>query len=513
MTRTGNLSTWLLRGTYPRLYVPIALIILLVTSVRYHYLLEAEIEEADRLAAAELRRASDFLLPRLAALPPSDTPAIHSLLEEGITRLGPGVEAIRWESGNHPATEVHTPAPRAQAPGWFSRWLDIPLPLQQSGQALTGKVAGRLTTTLHAQPLVDRIWGTVVVQARISALNIFAILFLLTLLLRANARMLRRLAHTTNAFRQGHLGSRMEVTGMLESRAVADAFNDMAGKVQSLVLSLHDTQRQQSEQLHFTRQLIDALPLPVFVRDADGTTLDMNRAWQRLFHTPAGPAGASTGTAASVMTATYPEELAPGRSAQIAAAQNNVIRIHRAHQPPLYMAYYEAPFTSTSGALAGTIGTLVDVTERVRAQEALHAEKERAEVALASIGDGVITTNQAGHIDTINEAAQLMTGFTALQALGRPLDDVFRLHKGPASHSAHLAAERNNPPGTLQQATQEVLIHRSGERCAIEYTASPIRRPNGVAVGCVLVFRDVTETRNLRLQMDRQARRDPLTGL
>ena len=44
--RTGNLTTWLLRGTYPRLYVSIVAIILLVTGVRYHYLLTAEIDEA-----------------------------------------------------------------------------------------------------------------------------------------------------------------------------------------------------------------------------------------------------------------------------------------------------------------------------------------------------------------------------------------------------------------------------------------------------------------------------------
>ena len=343
------------------------------------------------------------------------------------------------------------------------------------------------------------------VQARISALNIFTIFFLLTLLLRANARMLQRLAQATDAFRQGYLSTRMEVTGTLESRAMAETFNDMAGKVQSLVLSLHETQRQQSEQLHFTRQLIDALPLPVFVRHADGTYLDANRAWQRLFQSQPGADGAAG--------ASLPAELAPERSAHIASAHDNEIRIRTPHQPPLDMAYYEAPFTSTNGELAGTIGTLVDVTECKRAQEALRAEKERAEVTLASIGDGVITTDLGGRIETINEAAQLMTGFTADQALGRQLDDVFRLYEEPASRTASAAAERYTQPGGLQQATYEVLIHRSGERYAIEYTAAATREGSGHAAGCVLVFRDVTETRNLRHQISWHARHDALTGL
>ena len=516
MTRTANLSTWLLRGTYPRLYVPIVLIILLVSGVRYHSLLRAETGEVHRHAAAELRRASDYLLPRLATTPTPDADAIAGILRDGITHLGPGVQALRWEPSESaqqaalPATEVHAPAPTAPAaPAWFARWLNIPQPLQQSAQRLADGTPGRLTIALQTQPLVDRVWGTVIVQARISALNIFTILFLLTLLLRANARMLRRLAQATDAFRQGYLGTRMEVTGTLESRAMAETFNDMAGKVQSLVLSLHETQRQQSEQLHFTRQLIDGLPLPVFVRNADGTYVDTNRAWQRLFQAPVDPTGAHHAS-------NVPDALAPEHSAQVASAQDNVVAIHPLHpalQSPLYMAYYEAPFTSTSGAMAGTIGTLVDVTERKRAQEALQAEKERAEVTLASIGDGVITTDLAGRIDTLNEAAQLMTGFTALQAVGRQLDDVFRLYEEPASRNASTAAERDSQPGALQQATHEVLIHRSGERYAIEYTASPIRQHNGLAVGCVLVFRDVTEARNLRHQISWHARHDPLTGL
>ena len=369
--RTGNLSTWLLRGTYPRLYVPIVLIIVLVSTVRYHYLVATETDEVRRHAATELRRAGDALLPSLAALPASDRQAQATLLSEGIASFGPGIHSLKWQVDNEPATEARAPRLPATAPDWFAQWVNIAPPSQQFSQALSsGGASGRLTVTLQAAPLVGQVWSTVVVQLRISALNIFTILLLLTLLLRANARMLRRLAEATDAFRQGRLDTRMEVTGTLESRAMAATFNDMAGKVQSLVLSLRETQQQQSEQLHFTRQLIDALPLPVFVRDADGTYVDTNRAWQRLFQAPVDPTGAHH-------TSNVPDALAPEHSAQVANAQDNVVAIHplhAAHQPPLYMAYYEAPFTSTSGALAGTIGTLVDVTERKRAQEALQAD-------------------------------------------------------------------------------------------------------------------------------------------
>ena len=508
--RVGNLSTWLLRGTYPRLYVPILMIMVLVLGVRYHYLLDTETEEAQQRAVAQLRRTSDHLLPRLGEVPPTDSATLQRMLNEGIRHFGPGIDTLQWEPRDRDPITAHAAPALGQAPQWFVGLLDMPAPQQRSGQIQTDGAIARLTVTLQTAPLTDRIWHNVLVQARISALNVFTIFFVLTLLLRANSRMLRRLAIATDAFRQGDLDARMEVTGAPESRALATTFNDMAGKVQSLVLSLRETQRQQSEQLHFNRQLIDALPLPVFVRNAEGAYLDANRAWKTIFHATADATGVQAHTAA----APWPADLAPGRSALLAAAQHNEIRIHPRHQNPRDMAYYEAPFTSTSGALAGTIGTLVDVTERKRAQEALLAEKERAEVTLACIGDGVITTDLDSNIQTINEAAQLMTGFNPEQAAGCPLGDVFRLYQQPSNRThAATSTDGETTPGALRQPTQEVLIHRSGERYAIEYTSAPIREGNGLVVGRVLVFRDVTEARNLRHQISWHARHDALTGL
>ncbi|MDZ7921120.1 putative bifunctional diguanylate cyclase/phosphodiesterase [Rhodoferax sp.] len=62
-------------------------------------------------------------------------------------------------------------------------------------------------------------------------------------------------------------------------------------------------------------------------------------------------------------------------------------------------------------------------------------------------------------------------------------------------------------------AINQLLLHRSGERYAVEFTAAPIRQGQGAAVGCVLVFRDVTETRELQQKISWQARHDALTGL
>lgn len=502
---TPKLSTWLLKGTYPRLYLLIFLIIALVSGVRYHILLSAETQEASARAEIELQRIGLLVLPLLAQATQPDSQTLEHLLQANTSHLQPPLNALRWQIDGDPVFELHLPAVQQTAPDWFFHFVKLETPQKKFVHPLERGGFGQLTLVLWKAPLVDQVWKNVLTQAKLSALNIFIILFLLTLLLRANERMLTRLATATDEFKQGKLDGRMSVSGTLEARAVAKTFNAMASKVQSLVTSLQETQQKQSEQLHFTRQLIDALPLPVFVRGSDGDCLNVNQAWERLFRT----------RAAQLVGQPMPNGFFASNTPTALPPQPSVseIRIHPQDKPNRDMAYYQAPFTTANGAIAGVIGTLVDITERKQAQEALRAEKERAEVTLASIGDGVITTHMDGRIETINEAAQFMTGYTAQQAVGRPLDNVFRFFEESVSLTTPSIFGSELRGSALHRASQKVLIHRSGEHYAIEYTAAPIQESNGAAMGCVLVFRDVTEARNLREKLSWHARHDGLTGL
>ena len=131
-------------------------------------------------------------------------------------------------------------------------------------------------------------------------------------------------------------------------------------------------------------------------------------------------------------------------------------------------------------------------------------------MTLSSIGDGVITTDPLGAIETLNEVAQYLTGYSQSQAQGKPLAEVFMLQGTATEPDALLQAPEVD---SAVQAQHQVLLHRSGERYAIEFTASPIRKPNGTVVGTVLVFRDLTQTRELMHQISWQTRHDALTGL
>ena len=141
-------------------------------------------------------------------------------------------------------------------------------------------------------------------------------------------------------------------------------------------------------------------------------------------------------------------------------------------------------------------------------------EKERAQVTLHSIGDGVITTDNKGCIDYMNPVAESLTGWRYHQAMGLSMEAVLHLEDEqtgiviPDPALRCLSEQR-----VIAPKTDNVLISRSGERYSIQGTAAPMVDAQGSSIGVVLVFKDVSDSRRMQKMMVHQATHDPLTGL
>ncbi|HYG60957.1 MAG TPA: EAL domain-containing protein [Thermoanaerobaculia bacterium] len=152
--------------------------------------------------------------------------------------------------------------------------------------------------------------------------------------------------------------------------------------------------------------------------------------------------------------------------------------------------------------------------ERTLAEEALAQEKERAQVTLASIGDGVIRTDAAGRIDYLNPVAERLTGWTAEEAFQQPVMEVFRVVEEGTGKPLPNPVERCLREGrVIELPGASVLTPRHGGELAIRDSVAPIRDRQGRITGSVLVFKDVTQLRGLEREMLFLARHDPLTGL
>jgi len=164
--------------------------------------------------------------------------------------------------------------------------------------------------------------------------------------------------------------------------------------------------------------------------------------------------------------------------------------------------------------LLSTVVALFITRRTTDNERQIEKAKERAQVTLYSIGDGVITTNDRGQIEQINTSAQVITGHTEDSARGRFVNDVIHfVHDNDRQHIANPAVMVMDKNRTITPDANAVFVRKDGREFAIEYTASPIFDGHRHASGAILVFRDVTESRALANQISYQARHDTLTGL
>ncbi len=180
-------------------------------------------------------------------------------------------------------------------------------------------------------------------------------------------------------------------------------------------------------------------------------------------------------------------------------------RLLRCHVEPLRDAF---------GRVSGTIGVAFDMTERRAAEEELYRENELAGETLAAIGDGVIRADLEGIVDYLNPVAERLTGWSSIEAVGRPVGEVFSLFDEVTRRPLAGPVERCLAENRLiESPPHAVLVRADGMEYSVRDSAAPIRDREGRLVGAVLVFKDVTQLRGMEREMVYLASHDALTGL
>lgn len=145
--------------------------------------------------------------------------------------------------------------------------------------------------------------------------------------------------------------------------------------------------------------------------------------------------------------------------------------------------------------------------------DALQVEKERAQITLESIGDGVITTDVDGAIAYMNPAAESLTHWKAAQAQGLPLAALFNLLDENAQAEGFALIEHILGGQLTGGSEHSKLIQRlDGSTVSVTLVGAPIRSAGKVS-GAVLVLHDMTQERQYIANLSWQATHDALTGL
>ena len=143
-------------------------------------------------------------------------------------------------------------------------------------------------------------------------------------------------------------------------------------------------------------------------------------------------------------------------------------------------------------------------------QAAFRAEAERREAearyrtTLMSVGDGVIACDRDGRVKLLNPMAEILTGWSQVEACGRPVEEVFVI----VNEDTRLPVE-NPVTRVLREgivvglANHTSLITPDGAEFPIADSGAPIFDDQQEIAGAVLVFRDQTEDRQAEAALRR----------
>jgi two-component system, cell cycle sensor histidine kinase and response regulator CckA len=262
------------------------------------------------------------------------------------------------------------------------------------------------------------------------------------------------------------------------------------------------------------RAVAEAVPDPVFVKDRESRWIFANQATLEVVGRPA----------AEVLGRTDLEIYRdPAIGQALMAVDRRVIDSGHAEvleervETPAGLRLFlsaKAPYRGTDGAIIGVIGSSRDITGRKEGEARLAAERERLAVTLRSIGEAVLATDELGRVSLLNAAAEELTGWTAAEAVGRPLHEVLQaLDDRSRRPIPDVEGRARRGEGAESLPHRAVVVARDGRERLAAWSAAPIREPGGRSCGAVLVIRDLTAQRRLEEQVNQSQKLESIGRL
>jgi len=270
--------------------------------------------------------------------------------------------------------------------------------------------------------------------------------------------------------------------------------------------------------------LADAIPEAVLILASTGVIVDANKAALRLFNRSIKEI---IGSRLIDLTSKSPEALASflrasSRSrervvdALTVASNGKAIKCRvegflltpRDGDTPSEIMVRLLPSEATTGRFLALNQRIEQLTRaiaaRKRAEDLLREERELLEVTLKSVGDAVIVTDLEGIITFQNSVAEELTGWTLSEAIGKPLEHVFRIVNEHSGETVESPVARVLKEGKIVGlANHTILISQDKSQRPIDDSGAPIRDSHGSVRGVVLVFRDVTERKSIEEERER----------
>jgi PAS domain S-box-containing protein len=178
--------------------------------------------------------------------------------------------------------------------------------------------------------------------------------------------------------------------------------------------------------------------------------------------------------------------------------------------PVVYLTAYSDERTLKRAKITGPFGYIIKPFEDRELHSAIEVALYKHEMesklkenekwlstTLESIGDAVITTDKDGFITFMNPIAQRLTAWKQEEALGNPLENVFKTINEETGDSIEIPVNEVLQKGSISYMKDHtILITKNGTRIPIDDTTAPIKDDKNNTNGIVLIFQDITQRKN-----------------
>ena len=153
------------------------------------------------------------------------------------------------------------------------------------------------------------------------------------------------------------------------------------------------------------------------------------------------------------------------------------------------------------------VATLLLISRRLN-EETVGWDRTRLATIVENSNDAVVGRDLDRKIVIWNAAAERLLGWTAAEAIGQDLTQMFPPEEQPA-----IAANRKRVTQGGTVTHEAVRIAKDGRRIEVSLGVSPIKDDRGNIIGSAAVFRDITERKQAEERIQHLAHYDSLTDI
>jgi PAS domain S-box-containing protein len=335
-------------------------------------------------------------------------------------------------------------------------------------------------------------------------------------------RPLHELAQAVDRIAAGDYSQRIATSRRDELGRLGQAFNTMAGRVESAHNQLADDARELATSRETVRRqnailesVLQRMRDGVAIADRDGRFVLFNKAGELIFGVggvDAAPDRWPGSFRPDGVTPFPSDELPLMRALQGESTDNVEIMVRNATIPSgVLINCYGRPLLDETGTAIGGVAIVEDITERRRVDRALRESEARKGAVMDGALDCVVTMDHHGTITEFNPAAERTFGYSRNEAIGQPLADLLIPESHREQHRLGLARYMATGEGpVLGKRIEMPALRRDGSQFAAELSIVAVRR-DGTPFFTGFV-RDLTEqkaadaTRTRSFQLEQEHR-------